>query len=213
MKLYYNPLSTYSRKVLLALYEKGINCEREVVNLFDPQVRSHYAANVNPFGKIPHLVLDDGHQIPESSIIIEYLDKNFPGVTLIPNDPTQSRLTRFHDRVADLYLAEPVGSVFFENMKPEAERNVENLGKWMSTIMTSMALWNKHLEGKQFAMGDALTMADFSASAAIYWLQFGQPINDWPVVKAWFDRMMARDSWQRILKESEPFMANFHSAS
>ena len=73
MKLYYHPLSTYSQKVLIALYEKGLQFDGEMVQLFDPAVREEYRA-IYPMGKIPCLFDDDDHMVPESSIIIEYLD-------------------------------------------------------------------------------------------------------------------------------------------
>ncbi len=73
MKLYYNPISTYSQKVLIALYEKALDFEPEIVNLMDSDARAQYR-EVYPMGKIPCLILDDGHMIPESSTIIEYID-------------------------------------------------------------------------------------------------------------------------------------------
>ena len=73
MKLYYNPISTYSQKVIIAFYEKALEFEPNIVNLMDPDDLAKYR-EVYPMGKIPCLVLDDGHLIPESSIIIEYLD-------------------------------------------------------------------------------------------------------------------------------------------
>ena len=78
MKLYYFPLSTYSQKVLTALYEKGAEFESEQVRLFDEAERERYR-EIYPLGRIPLLVLDDGHLIPESSIIVEYLDTNLEG--------------------------------------------------------------------------------------------------------------------------------------
>lgn len=59
MKLYYHPLSTYSQKTLMALYEKEVPFEREIVNLRDPRQRTAYR-RLYPLGKIPLLVRDDG---------------------------------------------------------------------------------------------------------------------------------------------------------
>ena len=78
MKLYYFPLSTYSQKVLIALHEKGAAFESEQVRLFDETERERYR-KIYPLGRIPLLVLDDGHLIPESSIIVEYLDATLDG--------------------------------------------------------------------------------------------------------------------------------------
>ncbi|MDH3377518.1 MAG: glutathione S-transferase family protein, partial [Gammaproteobacteria bacterium] len=122
MELHYHPLSTYSQKVLIALFEMGIEFEPKIVNMFDPEQRAQYRS-LYPIGKVPLLVLDDGHPIPESSIIVEYLNSISDGVRLIPDDPTEARKTRFLDRMYDLYLNNNVGALFFELRKPDAERS------------------------------------------------------------------------------------------
>ena len=74
MKLYYHPVSAYSQKVLMAFHEKEVSFEPQIVDLMDPEAREAYL-KVNPFGKIPVLLLAGEERIiPESSIIIEYLD-------------------------------------------------------------------------------------------------------------------------------------------
>ncbi|MCK6590001.1 MAG: glutathione S-transferase family protein, partial [Polyangiaceae bacterium] len=73
MKLYYNPLSSYSQKVVIAFYEKNVQFTPEMINVMDPEARAEYT-KVSPFGKIPLLVLDDGRKVIESTIIIEYLE-------------------------------------------------------------------------------------------------------------------------------------------
>ena len=73
MKLYYYPLSTYSQKVLIALYEKQLEFESELVFLFDPEAATSYK-EIYPLGKIP-LLVNEEDMVPESSIIVEYLDR------------------------------------------------------------------------------------------------------------------------------------------
>src|SRR5262249_47941611 len=73
MKLHYFPLSTYSQKVLTALYEKGIAFTPALIQPSVPEQRAGYLA-VNPLGKVPALVLDNGDVLTESTTIIEYLD-------------------------------------------------------------------------------------------------------------------------------------------
>ena len=72
MKFYYHPISSYCQKVLVAMYEKGIEFEPHVIALMDPEERAKYR-EVYPMGKVPLLIVDDDHLIPESSTIIEYL--------------------------------------------------------------------------------------------------------------------------------------------
>src|SRR5688572_18129698 len=100
MKLYYYPLSRYSQKVLLALYEKQVAFTPIVLYPGNPDERAELR-KLTPLGKVPLLVLDDGWKIPESTIIIEYLDAHAKGARLIPEDRDLARQTRFHDRIAD----------------------------------------------------------------------------------------------------------------
>ena len=75
MKLYYAPASSYSQRVLIALYEKNANFIPVEVNLFDAQARDCYL-QINPFGKIPTLETDRGQVLFEACVIIEYLDQH-----------------------------------------------------------------------------------------------------------------------------------------
>src|SRR5262252_5379474 len=119
MKLYYFPLSPYSQKALIALEEKGVPCDRELVNLGDAAARAAYD-KVNRFGKVPFL-RDEARDwsVPESSIIMEYVEQHVSGGTqLIPSDPDQARQARFHDRVFDLYITEQALKIFFDGRRP-----------------------------------------------------------------------------------------------
>ena len=122
MKLYYLPVSTYSQKALIALFEKGVRFEPEIVDLFDADSRKKYR-EIYPIGKVPLLVLDNGHIIPESTTIVEYVNEHSANKpNLIPGDADNRRQVRFRDRMTDLYLNNPVTAIFFETRKPEAEQ-------------------------------------------------------------------------------------------
>jgi len=87
MKLYFHPISSYSQKVLIALYENATAFEPEIIDLMNPEGSAKYK-EIYPLGKVPLLELDDGYRIPESSIIIEYLSQHHAGPTvLIPEWP------------------------------------------------------------------------------------------------------------------------------
>src|SRR6478609_6927711 len=116
MQLYYHFRSPYSHKVLLALAEKRVAFEPVMIRPDDERL-----AKLNPLKKVPLLVLDDGWKIPESTIIIEYLDTHFStGTRLIPDDRDQARQTRFHDRISDLYLTEPLMELLFKRGDADA---------------------------------------------------------------------------------------------
>ena len=103
MKLYYAPASSYSQRVLIALDEKQLDFTPIEVNLFDTESRNQYL-QINPFGKIPTLITDDGEVILEASIQIEYLDNYQKIHPLIPQDFKVNLEMRMLERIIDVYV-------------------------------------------------------------------------------------------------------------
>ena len=100
----------------------------------DADPRAQYR-EVYPLGKVPCLQLEDGHLIPESSIIVEYIDP-MAKPTLIKGDEDERRRIRFKDRVFDLYLNDAVVTLLFQGMKPESEQDHERVEKAKFHIAT-----------------------------------------------------------------------------
>src|ERR1700687_1532271 len=99
LKLYFHPLSSFCQKVLIALYENETPFVPHIVDLFNPVAAAEFK-KIWPIGKFP-VLRDDAPErtIPESSIIIEYLDQYHPGATrFLPGDPELARQTRMRDR-------------------------------------------------------------------------------------------------------------------
>src|SRR5205807_10526886 len=103
LTLHFHPLSSFCHKTLIALYENDTPFMPKVANLQDERERTDFRA-LWPVGKFP--VLQDAARdrvVPESSIIIEYLDQHYPGKTkFIPADPAAARQMRVRDRDFDL---------------------------------------------------------------------------------------------------------------
>ena len=108
LALYGHPFSSYTQKVLTALYENGTPFE--LLNLDPAEPVSHSADWLRhwPLAKFPVLVAGD-HTVVESSIVIEHLQLAHPGpVQLIPADPRAALDVRFMDRFFDLHVTAPV---------------------------------------------------------------------------------------------------------
>jgi glutathione S-transferase len=207
MKFYFNPLSSYSQKALIAMYEKGFQFEPQIVNVFDPAGRAEYE-KINLFCKVPMLVLNDGHKIPESSIIIEYVDTHSDkGPRLIPTDKDLGRQTRFFDRMGDLYVNDPMATIFFDGRKPEGEREPKRVAAAKATLDKSFAAMDKHLEKGPWIMGDQFTMADCAAAPALAYCQKLHPFDKYKNLTAYVNRLKERPSFARVLKEAAPHFA------
>ena len=105
MKLYDAATCPFCARVRIVLAEKGLDHETVEVDLRD---RPAWMYDLNPTGKVP--VLDDGFVLPESAVIMEYLEERHPEPPLLPADPAAraaARLAvfRFDDLLGDEYYA------------------------------------------------------------------------------------------------------------
>ena len=207
MKLYYHPISTYSQKVLIALYEKGSVFEREIVQLMDPDARARYR-KIYPLGKIPVLALDNDRLIPESTIIIEYLE-GLDGAPLISGDTDQQRQVRFKDRMLDLYLNENVAALLFQGMKPEADRDQERIDRANFQIEAMYSFMEEELGGQAFVAGSEFSMADCAAAPALFYAQKVASFDEHENICAYWDRLNTRPSIQKVQEEAAPAIAAF----
>ena len=205
-RLSYFPLSTYSQKVLIALHEKGAAFESEQVRLFDETERERYR-NIYSLGRIPLSVLDDGHLIPESSIIVEYLDATLLGGTrLIRAEPDDARQTRFHDRMPNLYLNDSIASLLFKSWKPEVSRDRKLIKRSRSRAGVVYDFLEHRLDGRAWLMGEEFTMADCAAATALLYVEDNFPFAERPAIAAYSERLNVRPSYARVLEETEPYL-------
>jgi len=207
MKLYYHPLSTYCQKVLIACYEKSVAFTPELVNLMDDDGREAYR-KIYPLGKIPLMVLDDGHWLPESSIIVEYLDSHFEsGPKLIPEDPDGSRQVRFKDRMYDLYLNDSVGTLMFESWKPQAQRSQELIDRSRFRIGVMYEFMESNLASQTWTNGEQFTMGDCAAAPPLAYAREVAPFDERPNIVAYWKRLQERPAIRRVQDEVAPYLA------
>ncbi len=207
MKLYYNPISTYSQKVLLAFYEKGIEFQPKIIKLMDPESNEEYR-KIYPMGKIPCLVLDDDHIIPESSIIIEYID-SMAEPRLIDGDAEQTRKIRFKDRMFDLYLNDTVVTLLFQSMKPDDQKDQEKIDTAKFRIDTMYNFMDHEFGQQPYANGDTFTMSDCAAAPALFYAELLTPFTEYKNICAYWERLKERASVQRTHKDAKPIVEEF----
>src|SRR5262249_14981917 len=137
--LYYHPLSSYCWKTLIAFYENGTLFEKHSVDLGNDAERSAFL-KIWPIGKFPVLRdTDRDWTVPESSIIIEYLDQRVPGKTkFLPADPEQARQTRMADRFYDLHLHTHMQKIVTDRIRPEGKRDPFGVEHARSQIQTAL---------------------------------------------------------------------------
>lgn len=211
LKLYFHPLSSFCHKVLIALYENGTPFEPKLVNFGDEASTAEFKA-IWPVGKIPVLRDEkDDRTIPESSIIIEYLDRHYPGATrFVPDDPDLARQTRMRDRFYDLYVHVPMQKIVGDKIRPEGKRDSHGVDEARKMLDTTLAMVDRDLSAKTWAMGDRFTLADCAAGPPLFYINKMTPLAArYPHADAYLHRLMQRPSYARALKEAEPFMKFF----
>jgi glutathione S-transferase len=162
MKLYASAPSPFARKVRIALIELGLADTVQLVPtvpLEDPDFR-----RINPLGKIPTLVLDDGTVIYDSLVIVDWLDAHVGGNRLIPSGP--------HARNAELKrhalangIIEAAFSITSELRRPQPERSASWIARWSEAIETSARILPGQLD-------DDFTLANITAAVAADYVPF-----------------------------------------
>lgn len=211
LTLYLHPLASFCHKVLIGLYENGTPFEAKIVDFADP---GSAAAHVErwPVGKIP--VLHDGETgrvVPETSIIIEYLQQRYPGpVRLLPDDTQQLLEVRLWDRFYDLYVSIPMQKIVTDRIRPEGDHDPHGVAEAHATLETAYAMIEGQLFGKQWATGDDITMADCSALPALFFAAIVHPFKeDQPQLAAYLERLLQRPSVERVIAEARPWFKFF----
>ena len=204
--LHYHPLSSYCHKVLIAIDVLGVEVDRQLLNLGDPAQRAAHLA-LWPMGKMPVLV-DRGRAIPETSIIIEYLQRHHahPGRALIPDDSDAALEVRLWDRVFDQYVMAPMQAFTSDLLRAENDRDAISVARAGEGLSTAYALIDRQLEGKTWATGEAFTMADCAAAPALFYAVTYVPLLPQHVhLASYFNRLMDHPSVARVVDEARPY--------
>lgn len=206
MQLYAHPFSSYSQKVLIALYENSTPFEYR--NLEDPSAKAELAS-LWPLEKFPVLV-DRGRRILESSTIVEYLQIHHPGrVRLIPDGDAGIEV-RMLDRVFDNYVMTPMQTVVVDQLRPEPTRDPFGVTEARGLLDRIYAWLDQHLTGRTWAAGDTFTLADCSAAPSLFYADWAQQIPPTHTrLRAYRARLLARPSVARAVDEARPYRSYF----
>jgi glutathione S-transferase len=209
LKLYFHPLSSFCQKALVALYENDTPFEPEVVDLFEAKSSAALKA-IWPIGRFP-VLRDEANDstVPESSIIIEYLDQHYPGRTrLVPADAELARQMRLQDRFYDLYVNVPMQKVVTDKLRPPGKNDPYGVEAARTLLHTACDMIEREMAGKTWAMGDAFSMADCAAAPALFYANMVTPLGGtYPNASAYLRRLMDRPSFARAIKEAQPYLA------
>jgi glutathione S-transferase len=208
LKLYFHPLSSFCQKVLVALYENDTPFEPHIVNLFD-EASSAAFKKIWPIGKFP-VLRDDARDrtIPESSIIIEYLQQHYPGKTrFVPANAELARQMRFRDRFFDLHVNVPMQKIVTDRLRPVGKNDSYGVEQAKGSLQTALGMIDQSMAANKWAMGEDFTMADCAAAPALFFADKVMPFGAaYPNAAAYLARLLRRPSFARAAKEAEPYL-------
>lgn len=200
MKLFFDPLSPFTRKVRVVALETGLHdrIEHEFADI-DSHNKDYMRAH-NPLGKVPALILDDGRLVTDSRVICEYLDGLHSGPKLFPTDPEARWIALTQQALGD-GIMDALVVVFYETMiRPEEYRWPDWIARQKDKIYTTFALLERQIGELE---GD-LNIGQITIACAIDIVEFFFTEDEWrpdcPRLAAWFDDFGQRPS----MKETPP---------
>lgn len=210
LTLYGHPISSFTWKVLIALYENGTPFEPITV---DQNTYADFIA-LWPMGKFPILLDSDRNaMITETSVIIEYLDTYYPGATrFVPKNTDAALEVRRWDRVFD-HLNVTMSKVVVDNIRPADQRDAYGVEEAKRIISSIYGVIETQLADRAFIVGDSFTLADCSAAPALWYATRNVPLDGaFPRIAAYLQRLNTRPSFERAVKESEPLFHMYPGA-
>lgn len=207
LTLHSHPLSSFCHKAIIALYENDTSFKPHLVDLGNAESAAAFK-RIWPIGKFPVLHDDARNRtVAESSIIIEYLDQHYPGPTrLLPADPELALRARMQDRFYDLHVHLHMQKIIGDRLRPAGQRDAFGVDDAKTRLKTALDMVEQDMAGKTWALGDTFSLADCSAAPALFYADVVMPFRAaYKNTAAYLDRLMARPSYARALKEAQPY--------
>jgi glutathione S-transferase len=201
MKLYgFGP--TRSLRALWGLRELAADFEFVPVNLPAGENRRPEFLALNPTGKVPVLV-DGDSVIPESAAIVLYLAEKYPDRGLLPTDLKERAQVYRWVMFAMTELEQPLWRIAKHTfLLPEDKRLPQDVALASEDFAAMARVLEGHMEGRQFIVGDRLTVVDCVTAYLMDWANENHLIDGFPNLRAYLDRMYARSTAPQRIAEA-----------
>jgi glutathione S-transferase len=202
MRLYHHPASSNGRRVMLAAIHMGTQLELTEVNLMNQEDRRRLVA-LNPNNKVP--VLQDGEfTLWESCAIMQYLADRTHGQKLYPdNILVRADINRWMLWTCQ-HFSPALGIIVYENIWKGLTGNggpdQQEIDRASRQVAQFAAVLEQHLAGRDWLVGDQLSLADFAVAASLmYTEQAKLPVTQYPKLMAWYGRIQQLDAWKQTV--------------
>ncbi|MBI1207776.1 MAG: glutathione S-transferase family protein [Azospirillum sp.] len=205
--LYHHPLSPASRRVRIALAEKGLDCAFTVEK---PWERREEFLALDPAGDVPVLVEDDA-VVVVGNAILEYLEECHPDPPLLPGGPEQRaeirRLATWFDGKFDREVTENlVGEKVIKRLSRQGHPNGLAIRAGLANIHYHLDYVAFLSERRNWLGGDSFSLADIAAAAQLSVIDYIDlvPWDNHSDAKDWYARIKSRPSFRSVLADLVP---------
>ncbi len=206
--LYHLSLHPASRKVRIALAEKGLEFELKIEKIWER--RTDFLA-LNPAGDVPVLIEPDKTILTDSQVICEYLNEVYDTVELIGNTPNQRaetrRLVAWFDQKFNFEVTENlVGEKMMKRFLNMGEPHGPAIRAGHANIHYHLDYIGFLTERRRWLAGKDLSLADITAAAHLSAIDYigDVPWDDHKSAKDWYARVKSRPSFQPLLEDNMP---------
>ena len=200
MKLYDNKTAPNPRRTRIFLAEKGITLPTEQVDIMTFQHKTPEYTAINPFQRMPTLVLDDGTVITESIAICRYFEMLQPEPALFGVGPKEMALVEMWNRRAEINFFANIAAVFRHLHPAMKELEVPQVPAY-AEAMRPRAIWfleliDRELTGREFIASEHFSVADITALVAVDFMKPARLVMPEGLanVKRWHNAVSGRPS-------------------
>jgi glutathione S-transferase len=193
IRLHCSLLSTFSRRVRMALLEKDIEHELAVIDMAAGTHKNPEYLALNPYGRVP-AIEEDGFVLYESTAILGYLDSLEPEPSLFPQAARERALVDMHMKLCDLEFTRYAGAILFpKRFRPKECWDLAAFDQARGPMERHLAIVARQLGDREYLVGDRFTAADLVYTPHLQFLPLFE--IDTPVaITLWAKRLLARPS-------------------
>jgi glutathione S-transferase len=208
LELFAHPFSSYSQKVLIALWADGTEFEYRLLEQDHPENFEELKRH-SPFGLFP-LLLDDGRPVIETTCIIEHLQAHHPGPNRWIPDGEVGRRVRLLDRFFDLHVMTNMQAPVADALRPDGAHDAFGVARARERLHIAYDWLEANLGQGPWAAGEAFTLADCAAAPSLFYADWVEEIGpERPRLSGYRRRLLDHPVVARAVDEGRPYRAYF----
>jgi glutathione S-transferase len=208
LQFFGHPFSSYTQKVLIALYDDGTEFDYRMLDQDHPENFEELKRH-SPFGLFP-LLLDDDRPVIETTCIIEHLQAHHPGPNRWIPDGELGRRVRLLDRFFDLHVMSNMQVPVTDALRPDGAHDAFGVARARERLPVAYDWLETNLDEGPWATGEAFTLADCAAAPSLFYADWVEEIGpERPRLSAYRARLLAHPAVARAVDQGRPYRAYF----